>query len=118
MRELRRINILIHRLTYNLDVIERVPGFGARATRVKQQFRDKLIEHRRYVGEQGRDMPGIENSSAPTEKRTSRQLNAKLIENTPVIGPRPIPPTRPTTRVRHFPSPQIEWQVRTGVSSE
>jgi xylulose-5-phosphate/fructose-6-phosphate phosphoketolase len=48
-----------------MDVIERVPGLGARAAHVKQQFRDKLIEHRRYVGEHGRDLPEIEGWSWP-----------------------------------------------------
>ena len=33
---------------------------GPGAAHVKQQFRDKLIENRRYVGEHGRDMGEIE----------------------------------------------------------
>ncbi len=48
-----------------MDVIERVPGLGARAAHVKQQLRDKLIEHRRYVDEHGRDLPEIEGWSWP-----------------------------------------------------
>jgi hypothetical protein len=36
-----------------IDVIERVPGLGSRAAHAKQRFRDKLIEHRRYVDEKG-----------------------------------------------------------------
>jgi xylulose-5-phosphate/fructose-6-phosphate phosphoketolase len=48
-----------------MDAIERVPGLGARAAHVKQRFRDKLIEHRRYVHEHGRDMPEIEDWSWP-----------------------------------------------------
>jgi xylulose-5-phosphate/fructose-6-phosphate phosphoketolase len=42
-----------------IEVIERVPGLSVRAARVKQQFRDKLIEHRRYVREHGEDAPEI-----------------------------------------------------------
>jgi xylulose-5-phosphate/fructose-6-phosphate phosphoketolase len=44
-----------------MDVIERVPGLGARAAHAKQRFRDKLIEHRHYVDEHGEDMPEIQN---------------------------------------------------------
>jgi xylulose-5-phosphate/fructose-6-phosphate phosphoketolase len=44
-----------------IDVIERVPGLGARAAHAKQRFRDKLTEHRHYVDEHGEDMPEIRN---------------------------------------------------------
>jgi xylulose-5-phosphate/fructose-6-phosphate phosphoketolase len=44
-----------------MDVIERVPGLGARAAHAKQRFREKLIEHRHYVDEHGEDMPEIQN---------------------------------------------------------
>ena len=42
-----------------IEVIERVPGLGVAAAHVKQQFRDALIEHSRYVREHGEDMPQI-----------------------------------------------------------
>ena len=48
-----------------IDVIERVPGLGSRAAHAKQRFRDKLIEHRRYVDEKGEDMPEIQGWSWP-----------------------------------------------------
>jgi len=48
-----------------MDVIERVPGLAAKAAHVKQQFRDKLIEHRAYIGEHGEDMPEIQNWDWP-----------------------------------------------------
>jgi xylulose-5-phosphate/fructose-6-phosphate phosphoketolase len=41
------------------DVIDRVPGLGARAAYVKQFLRDKLLDHRRYVHTYGEDMPEI-----------------------------------------------------------
>ena len=44
------------------EVIERVPGL-AHAAHVKQRCRDKLIEHRRYVGEHVRDVPDTEDWS-------------------------------------------------------
>jgi len=43
------------------DVIERVPGLGARAAYAKQAVDEKLIEHRRYITERGEDMPEIRN---------------------------------------------------------
>ena len=42
-----------------MEAIERVPGLVAKAAHVKQQFRDTLIEHARYVREHGEDMPQI-----------------------------------------------------------
>jgi xylulose-5-phosphate/fructose-6-phosphate phosphoketolase len=42
-----------------IDVIDRVPGLAVGAAHVKQRFRDKLLEHTRYVREHGEDMPEI-----------------------------------------------------------
>jgi len=44
-----------------IEAIERVPGLATKAAHVKQQFRDTLIEHARYVREHGEDMPMIRN---------------------------------------------------------
>ncbi len=41
------------------DVIDRVPGLGARAAYFKQALQDALIEHEQYVGEHGEDRPEI-----------------------------------------------------------
>jgi xylulose-5-phosphate/fructose-6-phosphate phosphoketolase len=41
------------------DVIDRVPGLGARMAYVKQMLRDQLIEHKEYIVKYGEDMPGI-----------------------------------------------------------
>ena len=43
-----------------IDVIDRVPGLAVSAAHIKQQFRDKLLEHTRYVREHGEDMPEIQ----------------------------------------------------------
>ena len=43
-----------------IAAIERVPGLSVRAAGVKQGFRDRLIEHARYVREHGEDMPEIQ----------------------------------------------------------
>jgi xylulose-5-phosphate/fructose-6-phosphate phosphoketolase len=42
-----------------IEVIERVPGLAVAAAEVKQGFRDRLIEHSRYIREHGEDMPEI-----------------------------------------------------------
>jgi xylulose-5-phosphate/fructose-6-phosphate phosphoketolase len=42
-----------------LDVLDRVPGIGARAGYIKQALHDKLLEHRKYIREYGDDMPEI-----------------------------------------------------------
>src|SRR5262245_4376081 len=41
------------------DVIDRVPGLGARMAYIKQMLRDQLIEHKEYITTYGDDMPGI-----------------------------------------------------------
>ncbi len=41
------------------DVIDRVPGLGARAAHIKQLMRDKRIEHKNHIVQHGEDMPEI-----------------------------------------------------------
>jgi len=41
------------------DVIDRVGGLGSGAAYLKQQMKDKLIEHQQYITEHGEDMPEI-----------------------------------------------------------
>ena len=41
------------------DVIDRVPGLGARADHVRQAMRDKLVEHKEYVHLHGTDLPEV-----------------------------------------------------------
>jgi xylulose-5-phosphate/fructose-6-phosphate phosphoketolase len=48
-----------------IEVIERVPGLGVASAHIKQQFRDALIEHTRYVHQHGEDMPQIQNWKWP-----------------------------------------------------
>jgi xylulose-5-phosphate/fructose-6-phosphate phosphoketolase len=48
-----------------IEVIERVPGLVSRAAHVRQLFRDKLLEHKRYIDQHGEDMPEIQNWSWP-----------------------------------------------------
>jgi xylulose-5-phosphate/fructose-6-phosphate phosphoketolase len=43
------------------DVIDRVPGLGPHAARAKQAIRNKLLEHRQYIGQHGEDLPEIRN---------------------------------------------------------
>ncbi len=41
------------------DVIDRLPQLGSKAAYVKQFLRDRLFDHRNYVGTYGQDMPEI-----------------------------------------------------------
>ena len=48
-----------------IDVIDRVPGLAATAAQAKQLFRDRLLEHDRYITSFGEDMPEISEWSWP-----------------------------------------------------
>jgi xylulose-5-phosphate/fructose-6-phosphate phosphoketolase len=41
------------------DVIDRIPGYSAKAAYFKQFLRDKLIDHKNYIQKYGEDMPEI-----------------------------------------------------------
>jgi xylulose-5-phosphate/fructose-6-phosphate phosphoketolase len=42
-----------------MDLIDRVPQLGSRAAYLKQEMRDKLIEHKQYTAKYGEDMPEV-----------------------------------------------------------
>jgi len=42
-----------------MDVIDRLPQTGSKGVYLKQMLQDKLIEHKHYIGANGKDMPEI-----------------------------------------------------------
>ncbi|MEP6834370.1 MAG: phosphoketolase family protein [Gemmatimonas sp.] len=42
-----------------MDVLDRVPSTGSRGVYLKQQLRDKLVEHKLYIERNGQDLPEI-----------------------------------------------------------
>jgi len=40
-------------------VIDRLPQTGSRGVHLKQMLQDKLIQHKHYIGANGKDMPDI-----------------------------------------------------------
>ncbi len=66
MNELDRFHLAI-------AALDRLPKLSLDATRAKQQFRHKLIEHARHVREHGEDMPEIRDwtwTARPASART------------------------------------------------
>ena len=48
-----------------MDAIDRVPKLQLVAAHQKQILRNKLIDHKNYIGEHGEDMPEIRNWTWP-----------------------------------------------------
>ncbi len=44
-----------------MDTIDRLPQTGEKGVYLKQQLKDKLIEHKQYINKYGQDMPEIRN---------------------------------------------------------
>jgi xylulose-5-phosphate/fructose-6-phosphate phosphoketolase len=42
-----------------IDTLDRLPQIGDRAIYLKQQLRDKLVEHRQYIAKYGQDLPEV-----------------------------------------------------------
>jgi xylulose-5-phosphate/fructose-6-phosphate phosphoketolase len=43
------------------DVIDRLPQLGDKGDYLKQMMRERLIEHKHFIDQHGRDMPQILN---------------------------------------------------------
>ncbi|WP_285546997.1 phosphoketolase family protein [Dyadobacter frigoris] len=56
-----RVQNEIDRFNLVIDVIDRLPELGSKGAYLKQQLKDKLIEHKIYVNQHGKDMPEILN---------------------------------------------------------
>ena len=44
-----------------MDTIDRLPQTGDPGVYLKQQLKDKLIEHKQYIDTYGEDMPEVKN---------------------------------------------------------
>lgn len=56
-----RVQNDIDRFHLVIDVIDRLPHLGSKGAYLKQQLKDKLIEHKHYVHQYGKDLPEILN---------------------------------------------------------
>ncbi len=56
-----RVQNEIDRFHLVKDVVDRVPHLGSKGDYLKQQMKDKLIEHKHYVDKHGQDLPEIRN---------------------------------------------------------
>jgi len=56
-----RVQNDIDRFHLVIDVIDRLPNLGSKGDYLKQQLKDKLIEHKHYVHQYGKDLPEILN---------------------------------------------------------
>jgi hypothetical protein len=56
-----RVQNEIDRFHLVKDVVDRVPNLGSKGDYLKQQMKDKLVEHKHYVDKHGQDLPEIRN---------------------------------------------------------
>jgi xylulose-5-phosphate/fructose-6-phosphate phosphoketolase len=42
-----------------MDTIDRVPKTGSQGVYLKQQLKDKLVEHKQYISQHGEDLPEV-----------------------------------------------------------
>ena len=56
-----RVQNEIDRFHLVKDVVDRVPNLGSKGDYLKQQMKDKLIEHKHYIDKHGQDLPEIRN---------------------------------------------------------
>jgi xylulose-5-phosphate/fructose-6-phosphate phosphoketolase len=67
------------------DVVDRVPNLGSKGAYLKQQMKDKLIEHKHYVDKHGQDLPEIRNwkwshgETAATNPPTKKSQDGKML---------------------------------------
>ncbi|MEO6965278.1 MAG: phosphoketolase family protein, partial [Acidobacteriaceae bacterium] len=55
------------------DVVDRVPHLGSKGDYLKQQMKDKLIEHKHYIDEHGEDLPEIRNWKWGASERSAQK---------------------------------------------
>jgi hypothetical protein len=51
----------LDRFHFVMDTIDRLPQTGDKGITLKQQLKNKLIEHKQYIDKHGQDMPEIRN---------------------------------------------------------
>ena len=56
-----RVQNELDRFNLVQDVVDRLPHLGTRGAYLKQQMRDKLVEHKHYINKHGEDLPEIRN---------------------------------------------------------
>ncbi|MET3709222.1 phosphoketolase family protein [Arthrobacter sp. UYEF6] len=72
----------LDRFNLAIDVIDRVPGLKDVSAHVREELKNKLIEHRQYVRTHGEDMPEIRNWQWPGAPAATNQP-----PNEPVVEP-------------------------------
>ena len=56
-----RVQNGLDRLHLVADAVEQLPGLGSQGAYLKQKMRDKLVEHKHYIAQHGKDLPEVRN---------------------------------------------------------
>jgi hypothetical protein len=83
-----RVQNDIDRFHLVIDVVDRVPDFGSKGDYLKQQMKDKLIEHKHYVDRHGQDLPEIRDWKwgATAAGKSSAQIAADDHQTVPELN--------------------------------
>jgi xylulose-5-phosphate/fructose-6-phosphate phosphoketolase len=60
-----------------MDTIDRLPQTGEKGVYLKQQLKDKLIQHKQYIDKYGQDMQEIQNWKWPGKARSDEKATAE-----------------------------------------
>ena len=77
----------LDRLDMVMDAIDRMQQTGDKGIYLKQQLKDKLIEHKQYINKHGQDMPEIRNWKWVNRSCIHKRVKNRSLQRKKRTGP-------------------------------